>query len=212
MAKYIARYAASDRVNHWIVALCFILLSLSGLAFFHPAFFFLADVLGGPVWARILHPFIGVVLFVAFIGLSLRVWKDNKITRVDIAWLKRIGEVINNKDGPNHLPIGKYNAGQKLMFWAMVGSVALLLLSGVVIWRSYFAFYFPITVVRIALVVHMLAAVTGIIALITHVYAAIWIQGTFRAMTRGTVDAEWAKHHHPEWYRQMTAKKKSSFK
>ena len=206
MVRYIQRYAAADRVNHWMVAICFVVLSLSGLAFFHPAFFFLSAVLGGSVWARILHPFIGVFLFLCFIGLSLRVWKENIFKPVDFAWLKRIDEVINNGDGPDTLPIGKYNAGQKLMFWAMVGSVLLLLLSGIVIWRSYFAAYFPIFMLRSALVIHMLAAFVGIVSLIVHVYAAIWIKGTVRAMTRGNVEADWAAQHHPEWYRRMTGK------
>ena len=207
MVRYIQRYATSDRVNHWIVAMCFVLLSLSGLAFFHPAFFFLSNVLGGPVWARILHPFLGIVLFVSFICLSLRVWKDNYFKPVDFEWLKRIDEVINNGHGPDQLPIGKYNAGQKLMFWSMIGSVTFLLLTGLIIWRSYFAEYFPIFILRSAMVLHMLAAFIGILSLITHVYAAIWIKGTVRAMTRGTVEADWAKQHHPEWYREMTKEK-----
>ena len=206
MQKFIPRYKSSDRVNHWIVAICFVVLTLTGLAFFHPAFFFLSAVLGGPVWARILHPFIGVVLFFSFVFLSMRVWKDNFFTPVDFAWLKRIKEVINNGHGPDQLPIGKYNAGQKLMFWSMIGSVAVLLISGLVIWRVYFSGYFPIVVVRLAMVLHMLAAFIGIISLITHVYAAIWIKGTVRAMTRGNVEADWAKQHHPEWYRKMTEK------
>ncbi|MEB0136807.1 formate dehydrogenase subunit gamma [Actimicrobium sp. CCC2.4] len=207
MVKYIHRYATSDRVNHWIVAMCFIVLSLSGLAFFHPSYFFLSSVLGGPVWARILHPFIGIVLSLTFVGLSLRVWKDNRFKAVDIEWLKRIDEVINNGDGPDKLPIGKYNAGQKLMFWSMVWSVGFLLVSGIVIWRAWFAGYFPIGVVRWGAVIHMLAAFIGIVSLIVHVYAAIWVKGTLRAMTRGNVDAAWAKHHHPEWYREMTQEK-----
>ena len=54
-AKYVQRYGVSDRANHWVVAILFVILSLTGLAFFHPAFFFLSNVLGGPVWSRILH-------------------------------------------------------------------------------------------------------------------------------------------------------------
>ena len=204
MQAFVPRYARSDRVNHWIVAICFVLLSLSGLAFFHPAFFFLSAVLGGPVWARILHPFLGVGLFIAFIFLAWRFWTENYLKPVDITWLKRIDEVINNEPGPDLLPVGKYNAGQKLMFWSMVVSVAFLLASGILIWRSYFAGYFPIMVVRTGMVIHMLAAFVGIISLIVHVYAAIWVKGTIRAMTRGNVEAAWAAHHHPEWYREIT--------
>ncbi len=207
MKRYIQRYGASDRANHWVVAILFVILSLTGLAFFHPSFFFLSNVLGGPVWARILHPFLGIVMALSFVGLARRVWRENFIKPVDIQWLKMIDEVINNGDGPDKLPIGKYNAGQKLMFWTMVGSVILLLLSGFVIWRAYFAAYFPIPVIRIAMLVHMLAGFTGIIALIVHVYAAIWVKGTLRAMTRGTVDANWAKHHHPEWHKEQTEAK-----
>ncbi len=204
MKRYIQRYGASDRANHWVVAILFVILSLTGLAFFHPSFFFLSNVLGGPVWARILHPFLGIVMAISFVGLARRVWRENFIKPVDIQWLKMIDEVINNGDGPDKLPIGKYNAGQKLMFWTMVGSVILLLLSGFVIWRAYFAAYFPIPVIRFAMLIHMLAGFTGIVALIVHVYAAIWVKGTLRAMTRGTVDANWAKHHHPEWYKEQT--------
>ena len=207
MKKYIQRYGTSDRVNHWVVALCFVLLGLTGLAFFHPAFFFFSNVLGGPVWSRILHPFLGIVMAISFVGLARRVWHENLIKPVDIEWLKRIKEVINNEDGPDSLPIGKYNAGQKLMFWTMVGSVALLLISGIVIWRSYFAIYFPIPLIRFAMVIHMLAGFTGIVALIVHVYAAIGVKGTIRAMTRGTVEEAWAKHHHPEWFKEQTGAK-----
>ena len=208
MTELVQRYRAADRVNHWIVAACFVLLTLSGLAFFHPAFFFLSFVLGGPVWSRILHPFVGIVLVLFFAGLSLRFWKENLIKPVDVQWLKRLGEVINNAEGPHHLPIGKYNAGQKLMFWAMAIAIVFLLASGIPIWRAYFAGYFWIGFTRLAFVVHLLAAIGGILALIAHVYAAIWIKGTTRAMTRGTVTAAWAKHHHPAWYQQMTQKEK----
>jgi formate dehydrogenase subunit gamma len=207
MRKYVERYGVSDRLNHWVVAILFVLLALTGLAFFHPSFFFLSVVLGGPVWARILHPFLGLVMAASFVGLAIRVWRDNFIKPVDIEWLKMIEEVINNGDGPDKLPIGKYNAGQKLMFWTMVGSVAALVLSGLLIWRAYFAEYFPIPVLRFSMVIHMLAGFTGILALIVHVYAAIWVKGTIRAMVRGNVDADWAKHHHPEWFKEQTQSK-----
>ena len=60
--KDLVRYTASERANHWAVGMSFILLALSGLAFFHPAFYPLSQLFGGGVWARILHPFIGVVM------------------------------------------------------------------------------------------------------------------------------------------------------
>ena len=47
--KLIQRYKRSERINHWIVAVCFMLLAISGLAFFYPAFFWLTGVFGTPI-------------------------------------------------------------------------------------------------------------------------------------------------------------------
>ncbi|HLS22113.1 MAG TPA: cytochrome b/b6 domain-containing protein, partial [Paenalcaligenes sp.] len=59
------RYTYFQRMNHWFIALCFILLAVSGLALFHPSLYWLANILGGGTWTRILHPFIGVAMFIA---------------------------------------------------------------------------------------------------------------------------------------------------
>ena len=75
----ILRYEPAERVNHWLVAITFILLALSGLALFHPSMFFLTYLFGGGTWARILHPFIGLVMFVAFSALALRFWRHNRL-------------------------------------------------------------------------------------------------------------------------------------
>ena len=73
----IDRYTSGERILHWVTALTFLLLAASGLAFFHPSMFWLANLLGGGTWARILHPFIGVVMFVAFILMALKFWRHN---------------------------------------------------------------------------------------------------------------------------------------
>ena len=204
----VPRYNSGERVNHWIVAITFILLAASGLALFHPAFWFLSNLLGGGVWTRILHPFIGVVMFVCFAPMAARYWKDNAIQPYDREWKKRLADVINNRD--ENLPeIDKYNIGQKQLFWAMVATLVLLLASGLVMWRPYFAGYFPIPLIRIAAVVHMLSAFVLMVGIIVHMYAGIlWVRGSLRAMTRGTVTQAWAKHHHPLWYRRITGNTK----
>ncbi len=116
----IRRYDANERLNHWAVAILFVLLAASGLAFFHPAFWFLSVLLGGGTWARILHPFLGVLMFVLFFVMAMRYWNDNKIQPYDREWGKRLSDVINNRD--DNLPaIDKYNVGQKQLFWTMVG-------------------------------------------------------------------------------------------
>ena len=203
----VVRYSANERINHWLVAITFIMLALSGLALFHPAFFFLTNFFGGGPWARILHPFIGVVMFVSFLGLVVKFWGHNYISDVDLEWQKHLGDIMANK--AHDLPeVGKYNIGQKYLFWSLVAIIPVLMLSGIIIWRPYFAPIFPISIIRLGLLVHALAAFIAIVSIIVHVYAAIWTKGSIRAMTRGTVTAAWARHHHPAWYKEISKENK----
>lgn len=202
--KLIQRYSAAERINHWVVAVCFVLLAISGLAFFYPAFFWLTGVFGTPELARIVHPFVGVVMFVAFGRQFFRYWHHNLLNREDIRWMVAVREVMKGNEVGD---IGRYNGGQKAMFWVMVLCMAALLGSGVIAWRPYFAASFPIPVIRIALLVHATSAVVLISSIIVHVYAALWVQGTIRAMVEGVVTHGWAKKHHPRWYRETTGRK-----
>jgi formate dehydrogenase subunit gamma len=199
----IERFKPVDRANHWLTAITFILVALSGLALFHPAFFWLSNLFGGGTWTRILHPFIGVVLAISFWFLAHRFWADNRITEADREWVRHIRDVVTNHD--ERLPeVGRFNAGQKYLFFVMVSSVVLLLVSGIVIWQPWFAPWFPVAVIRMAAVIHALAAFVLIAGIIVHIYAAFWVKGTIQAMTRGTVTRAWARFHHPGWYREVT--------
>ncbi|EYC50128.1 formate dehydrogenase [Hylemonella gracilis str. Niagara R] len=195
------RYTASERANHWAVGICFILLALSGLAFFHPAFYPLTQLFGGGPWTRILHPYIGLVMAVGFVMMFLRFWRLNVIEARDKEWLKNVRKMVdgNDHDMPEQ---GKYNGGQKVLFWGLVACMAVLLISGVLMWRAWFDL--PVTLVRLASVLHAIAAVGMIGLIILHVYAAIWTRGTIRAMLYGTVTRAWAKQHHRGWYREKT--------
>ncbi|BCF92122.1 MULTISPECIES: formate dehydrogenase subunit gamma [Paraburkholderia] len=197
----IVRYTPNERTNHWITAITFVLLALSGLALFHPSMFWLSALFGGGQWTRILHPFVGLVMFVSFMILALRFWHHNYLDADDRQWLRQINDVLTNRE--DRLPeVGKYNAGQKLLFFVLVLCLLLLLLSGIVIWRAYFAFYFPIEVVRVAAVIHAVTAFVLICSIIVHIYAAIWVKGSIGAMVRGTVTLGWARKHHPKWFRE----------
>lgn len=203
--KLIQRYKKSERVNHWLVAGCFVLLALSGLGFFYPSFFWLTRVFGTPEWARILHPFVGVVMFVGFVVQFFRYYKYNFINKDDVEWMKSIDKVLVNEET---VEVGKYNAGQKGMFWLMTTCLIVLMITGFIAWRPYFAGIFPIPVIRIALLFHALAAIALIVGIMVHIYAALWVRGTIRAMVEGVVTHAWAKHHHPKWYREVMEKKK----
>lgn len=201
--RMLQRYKDGDRMNHWFIALMFVLAGLSGLAFFHPSLFFFTHLFGGGPWARILHPFLGVLMFVGFAGMFMRLWKDNVVNDADREWKKHMGDMLRGNKAAMP-PVGKYNYGQKLVFWMMVGSLVVLLVTGLMFWRPWFAPYFPVDALRAAVLLHSIAAVVLVAATIMHVYAAIWVKGTVRAMTRGTVSESWAKTNHALWHREMT--------
>ena len=140
--RLIKRYSPGERTNHWAIALTFILLALSGLALFHPAFFWLSNLFGGGPWTRILHPFIGLVMFFCFVVFAGHMWRNNIMTKADRQWLSQLDDVIDNRE-EKLLEVGKYNAGQKLLFYVLILCMLGLFVSGIVIWREYFAFYSP---------------------------------------------------------------------
>src|SRR5580704_10763059 len=90
----ILRYSPATRINHWIVAICFVLLALSGLALFHPALFWMTSLFGGGPWTRILHPFLGCFMVLAFSLLALKFWRDNYLEPRDWVWLRKINDVV----------------------------------------------------------------------------------------------------------------------
>ncbi len=199
------RYTAGARINHWITAASLVLLAISGLALFHPSLYWLTGLFGGGPNTRAIHPWIGVVLFFGFLGLFIRFWKLNLWERTDNVWLSKIRDVVMSNE--DNLPeVGKYNAGQKMVFWSMSILIILLITSGVVIWEYYFGGYFSIEQRRLAMLVHAVAAVMAICVWIVHVYAAIWVRGTISAMTRGRVTGGWAWRHHRKWLRELVSK------
>lgn len=209
MPKLLTRYADRDRMNHWCIVLLFFGAGLSGLAFFHPGLFFLSNLFGGGSWARILHPFMGVAMALSFAALALRLWRENVFVPADRAWMDAAPKMLKG-DKADLPPVGKYNAGQKGVFWLLVLSLAVLLVSGLCFWQPWFAPYVPVGVKRVAVVLHAAAAVGLVLSVVVHVYAAIWVKGTVRAMTRGTVTEGWARLNHPLWHAEMTEGGKSA--
>jgi formate dehydrogenase subunit gamma len=161
---------------------------------------------GGGQTTRAIHPWIGVVLFFSFGGLFIRFWRANLWKAEDGTWLARLRDVLSGHE--ERLPeVGKYNAGQKAVFWLMSILIIVLISSGLVMWDQYFYGYTTIEQKRIAVLVHSAAAVIIICVWIVHVYAAIWVRGTIGAMTRGQVTGGWAWRHHRKWLRELVGGK-----
>ncbi len=200
----IPRYSQAERLTHWAVALGYVALFLSGLALFHPFFYWTSALFGGGALMRIIHPFLGAAFAVLFYAYALRLVRDNLPLPSDRRWIAGMLDYMAKR---GDVPVeGKYNAGQKAMFWSMVATIALLLATGLLMWRPYFAPGVPLGLRRVANLVHAVMAFIMFVGIGVHVYAAFWTKGSMRAMTRGTVSRAWARFHHPGWYARMVGK------
>jgi formate dehydrogenase subunit gamma len=197
--ELVQRYTLTVRIIHWAVALAYVLLFLSGFALFHPYFYWLTDLFGGGTMARVLHPFIGVALATLFLIYSAGIWRDNLLLPSDREWLRQAPKIMNKTI---EFPVeGKYNAGQKLLFWVMLALVVGLLLTGLPIWRPYVAPSFGAPARRVFALLHAALGFGMFAAIGVHIYAAYWTRGSISAMVRGYVTRRWARFHYPGWSR-----------
>lgn len=200
----ILRHDNRERVVHWAIAIAFSFLFLSGLAMFSPLFFWLSFLFGGGQTMRLLHPLCGVALVLLFYPYAWRLRRDNRWLAADSHWVRNMFRYMNK--AAHFSDTGKYNAGQKLMYWSMVPLIAVLLLTGVALWQPWFAPSFAPWLRRTAGLVHAAMAFIMFVGIGVHWYAAFWTKGSIRAMVRGTVTQAWARFHHPAWFRQVTGK------
>ena len=195
----ILRYSFRERLMHWTAGLSYVYLLLTGLAFWSPWLFWIAVVLGGGTISRMLHPWAGVVFTLALFWM-FGVWASQmRSTDRDRAWWRSLRHYIRNEDDQVP-PAGKFNGGQKLLFWGFFWCGIVLFLSGLVLW-------FPdrLPFLRLpAVIVHPIAALLTIALFMIHVYMGLAVEpGAFGSILRGDVSRKWAARYHRAWYEQM---------
>lgn len=200
----IERFTLKERIIHWIVGISFVYLMLTGLALFTPHLFWLAHVLGGGPTIAKWHPLIGVVFFLALSWMFLLWQRQMKFDTQDKQWMKQIGKYIRNED--EGLPeAGRFNPGQKQLFWLETVSGILLLLSGIPLWFPHGTSQW---LRLVSILVHEISALAAIGGFIVHVYmGTAVVSGSFSAMINGTVSRAWARTHHARWYRELQSRK-----
>jgi formate dehydrogenase subunit gamma len=199
----IVRHRLASRVIHWTVALFFFVCLFTGLPIWSPIFGWMATFFGGLAVCRWLHPWSGVVFSAASLVMFVHWFTEMKLAGREWEFLTPGGFVRYFRYEGDDSDVGKYNGGQKLLFWAAALGALALLLSGIVIW---FPEQFGQGLRQASYVVHDVAFILFFAMIIGHIYLGTAAEpGTFRAMTRGTVTKEWARLHHPRWYREVTA-------
>ncbi len=205
----ILRFNALERLAHWITATAFIVLAVTGLNFVFGKRLLMPLI--GPeafstwsVWAKYAHDF-GSWAFMAGVLLILVLWVwDNLPDRYDANWLKSAGGQFD-RSNKTHPPAGRFNAGQKFIFWAVVLGGIALSVSGIFM---LFPFYFTdVNGMQMAQYIHATVGVLMIAVIIAHIYiGTVGMEGAYDAMGSGTVDLNWAKEHHSAWVEEQQRK------
>jgi len=196
----VLRYNFRERMVHWTAGISYVYLLMTGLAFWTPWLFWMAVALGGGAVSRMLHPWAGLIFTFAVI-LMYGMWSTQmRESAADKAWWDSINNYITNQD-EKMPPVGRFNGGQKLLFWGFFWCGVALLLTGIVLWLPQ---SFPAVVRQIAIFVHAAAALITIGLFMLHVYmGAIFEKGAFDAVIRGDVSAAFASEHHRLWFDEI---------
>jgi formate dehydrogenase subunit gamma len=204
--RLIERFSPLDRYAHWLMAITWVTLAITGLILSlgksvllpligYTLFSWLA------ILAKNLHNFVGPILIVAIPFLFIRFVRDNGIGMDDVRWFLNIKGYFKGHEHPS----GRFNAGEKVVFWIMLVLLStILVISGLVL--VFPNFDQTRSTMQIANVVHMVAAYGAIALALVHIYlGTIGMVDAYRAMRYGYVDESWAKHHHLRWYEAVAA-------
>jgi formate dehydrogenase subunit gamma len=204
--RKIRRFEPADRWAHWLMAITWVTLAITGIILSlgksvllpligYTLFSFLATL------AKNLHNFIGPVLIVAVPWMFLRYVRHNGISGEDFKWFLHIFDYFKGHEYPS----GKFNAGEKLVFWlVLVLFSTILVVTGLIL--VFPNFDQTRQTMQISNLVHMATAYVAIALACVHIYlGTIGAEGAYRAMRDGYVDASWAEHHHALWYQQVVA-------
>ena len=204
----IQRFDTLDRWAHWTMGISFVVLGITGLALSFGKYVLL-PVIGYTLFsllaafAKSLHNFVGPVFMLALAFFIVRFLSDNLPRLYDIQWLLKFGGMFSRQ----HVPSGRFNAGEKTLFWGLVCFFSVVLCaSGLVL--DFPNFEQGRSVMQLANVVHFVVALLAIAASLFHMYlGTIGMKGAYQAMRGGTVDESWAKEHHEIWYQEVKAGK-----
>jgi formate dehydrogenase subunit gamma len=199
----VLRYSFRERLVHWLAAISYIYLMLTGLAFWSPWLFWIAVLLGGPTISRELHPWVGLIFVVATL-MMYEMWaRQMRVTELDKEFWRAVPHYVRNED--ELVPSAdRFNAGQKMLFWGFFWCGILLLLSGLILWFPHLVPWNLRFLRYFAVIVHPSAALLTIGLFIIHVYMGTAMErGAFGSVIRGEVSAGWAKTYHRIWYEHL---------
>ncbi len=208
--RTIERFTPFERSAHWLNAIAFVVLAVSGIVM---AFgkFFLLPILGLTLFGWItyvlktLHNFAGPLFAVTLVVVVLTFVRDNLPKSYDLTWLRHGGGLFGGQEIPSH----RFNAGEKVMFWgAAIGLGFVVVGSGIYLDKIIPGLAYLRSDMQIAHLLHASASVGMMAIMAGHIYlGTIGMKGAYSAMRTGHVDEAWAAEHHELWYDDVKAGK-----
>jgi formate dehydrogenase subunit gamma len=203
--RKIVRFKAFERFSHWLTAVSFVILGLTGLNITFGKRLLL-PVVGPDTFsdissaAKYVHNFTSFSFMAGLLLIVVIFFRDNLPAKVDLDWIRQGGGFIKNR----HAPAGKFNPGEKLVYWLSLAAGVAVSLSGLLL---LFPFYgTDIADMQIVQGAHAIVAVLFIALILGHIYiGTLGMEGAFEAMGTGEVDLNWAKEHHDRWLAQQLA-------
>jgi|APFre7841882724_1041349.scaffolds.fasta_scaffold00650_4 formate dehydrogenase subunit gamma len=208
--RYIQRFRPIERWAHWTMGISFVILGITGLILTFGKHV-LIPVIGYTLFAwlanaaKIAHNFVSPLFLIALPVFIVLFVRDNVPKAHDIKWIAKAGGMLDKSGG--HVPSGRFNAGEKALFWLLVCTLCVVLaVSGLVL--LFPTFDQTRATMALANTVHMVAGLLGIAMASFHIYlGTVGMRGAYQAMRYGYVDEAWAKEHHEIWYEDVKAGK-----
>lgn len=221
----IERFNVIERFGHWLLAISFIILALTGLNLLYGRYF-MPMLIGKDafalitMWGKYAHNFVAFA-YMAGLALTFVLWVAHNIpNRHDLIWLAKGGGLFSKG---SHPPSKKFNAGQKFVFWiTILGGISLSLSGWALLdpfqyhmfgktfeFLNIFGFNLPTDLTlmqeqQLAQVWHAAVSLVMIAVIMAHIYiGSIGMEGAFAAMGSGKVDLNWAREHHNLWVEQV---------
>jgi formate dehydrogenase subunit gamma len=202
--RQIERFSGVERVAHWTMGLSFVVLAITGIVILFGKYILL-PIVGHAAFASLtvlsknLHNFVGPLFIFALVIFITLFIKDNIPKSYDSAWLGKFGGMFSGE----HVASGKFNAGEKVLFWSLVvGLCTIISVTGLILnfpnWNQ------GREAMQLANLIHGICAILAMAMACFHIYlGTVGMEGALKAMKTGYVDETWAKEHHEYWYNEV---------
>jgi formate dehydrogenase subunit gamma len=207
------RFNGLERFAHWLVAGSFVILGLTGLNTLYGRHLFAsASGAGGgefgalhtafasvAYYGKFVHNYVGFAFALGIVLIFLLWVGKNFPNKHDVVWLAKGGGMFVKGVHP---PAGKFNAGQKILFWLVITTGVVLFLSGLTLMFPFV--WFGMADMQLAQLIHSGVSIAMVAVVIAHIYiGSLGMVGAFDAMGTGQVDENWARQHHGVWVTEV---------